>query len=150
MHPLIWGLRDHLAEELPFFLTGMKDIPMKTIVLLLFFLAPLTASALTVADLQMTTAIKDHSPVDKVAIYPAQNGKLYCYSRIEGAQEATGIEHLWFYEGKEMARVRLPIRSLNWRTYSSKKILSQWKGRWQVRVLSDAGDELAATNFIVQ
>ncbi|WP_020675600.1 DUF2914 domain-containing protein [Geopsychrobacter electrodiphilus] len=119
-----------------------------TILALLVF--PLSAFALTVSGAVITTKVVDRVPVDKVEVYPAQLGKLYCFSRVEGATADTSIEHVWLYQGDEMARVRLPVKSANWRTYSSKKMFPAWKGEWEVRILDDAGNELARVPFKVE
>ena len=48
-----------------------------------------------------------------------------------------------------MARVSLPVRSAKWRTYSSKKIVPEWTGEWEVQVVDSAGIELAKAKFRV-
>ncbi|MBW1731222.1 MAG: DUF2914 domain-containing protein [Deltaproteobacteria bacterium] len=62
-------------------------------------------------------------------------GKLYCFTRIIGAQSPTQIFHVWYYKDKERARVPLQVNSPNWRTYSSKLIQSHEIGQWRVEVL---------------
>lgn len=102
------------------------------------------AAGLQVADQTITTAIAEQSPVDRIGTYPADFGKLYCYTRILGAKAETEITHVWYYGVEEMARITLPVRSSDWRTYSSKRFLPQWIGPWKVVVL-DAGQKEIAT-----
>lgn len=125
----------------------MKKI---ALMLSLLFLCPMSAFALTAGEAVITTMVSERAPVDQVDIYPAQAGKLYCFTRLEGAATETSVEHVWLYQGKEMARVSLPVRSANWRTYSSKNIVPEWKGDWQVQVLDAAGTEIASVPFRVE
>jgi uncharacterized membrane protein len=108
------------------------------------------AAVLTVSEAAMTTAIKNQQPVDQVSTYPADFGKLFCFTRIVGAASATSITHVWYFQDNVMATVTLPIGSANWRTYSSKRFLPQWAGQWQVKVLDADGNELAAIPFVLE
>ena len=119
-------------------------------VVLLFLACPISAVAMTAADVVITTMVTERMPVDVVEVYPAQQGTLYCFSRIEGATDETSVDHVWLYQGQEMARVTLPVRSAKWRTYSSKKIVPEWKGEWEVRVVDPTGTELTTVRFLVQ
>lgn len=105
------------------------------------------AGSMSVVEGVITTQIVDRAPVDELESYPAQSGKLYCFTKIVGAGEETQVTHVWLYGEKEMGRVTLPVRSASWRTYSSKKILPEWAGEWKVLVLDEAGQEIAAIPF---
>jgi len=108
------------------------------------------AEDLQVADGVITTAIVNQMPADKIESYRADFGKLYCFTRIVGAQEDTVITHVWYYQDNELARVPLPIRSSNWRTYSSKRVLPQWAGEWKVVILDEKENEIATIPFILE
>ena len=108
------------------------------------------AASLTVADGTITTAIENQMPVDRIDSYRADFGKLYCFTRIVGAQKETTVTHVWYYQDNEMARVTLPVRSADWRTYSSKRFLPQWAGQWRVVVLDGAGNEIATIPFSLE
>ena len=105
------------------------------------------AADLRVADDAITSAIENQMPVDQIKSYPADYGKLYCFTRIVGAQEDTEVTHVWYYQDDELARVTLPIRSSDWRTYSSKRFLPQWVGEWKVVVLDEDQNEIATIPF---
>lgn len=90
------------------------------------------AAQLEVTDGAITTAIERQMPVDRVQVFAADYGKLFCFTRIVGAQENTQITHVWYYQEDEMARVSLSVGSADWRTYSSKRFLPQWSGEWKV------------------
>ena len=78
------------------------------------------ALGLDMADAVITTAVVDREPVDDVEVFPIQDGKLYCFTRITGAGEPTTVYHLWYYGEQLMSRVELPVNSPDWRTWSAK------------------------------
>jgi len=108
------------------------------------------AAPLKVAVGQITTAIEKQMPVDKIENFPADYGKLYCFTRIVGADQETQVTHVWYYQEDEMARVVLPVRSSDWRTYSSKRFLPQWAGQWRVKILDADENELATIAFVLE
>jgi len=108
------------------------------------------AADLQVADGTITTAIENQMPVDQIESYRADFGKLYCFTRIVGAQENTEITHVWYYEDDEMARVTLSIGSADWRTYSSKRFLPQWAGNWKVVVLDSDQNVIGEIPFVLE
>jgi len=103
-----------------------------------------------VADAVISTAIEKQMPVDKIEVYPADYGKLFCFTRVVGAEQETTVTHVWYYQDNEMARVELPIGSADWRTYSSKRFLPQWSGNWRVVVLGEGGQELTTVPFVLE
>lgn len=113
----------------------------------LFLCTVVEAADLSVADSVITTAIEKQQPVDRIDSFPADYGKLYCFTRVVGAVGDRVVTHVWYYQDDEMARVTLPIRSHDWRTYSSKRFLPNWKGEWRVVVLDEQQSELAVIPF---
>ena len=105
------------------------------------------AAQLKVVDEAITSAVENQLPVDRIESYPADYGKLYCFTRIVGAKSDTEVTHVWYYQDDEMARVVLPVRSADWRTYSSKRFLPQWAGDWKVVVLDSEQNEIASLPF---
>lgn len=126
---------------------------MRFLLLTMIFGLPLCSVAFAevkVADAVVTTGIEKQMPVDKIDVYPADYGKLFCFTRIVGAEKETQVTHVWYYQDDELARVVLPIGSSDWRTYSSKRFLPQWAGQWRVVVLSEDGRELATVPFVLE
>lgn len=105
------------------------------------------ASDIKVVDGVITSAIEKQMPIDRIDVYPADYGKLYCFTRVVGAQEKTQVTHVWYYQNEEMARVSLAVGSSDWRTYSSKRFLPQWAGDWKVVVLDAYGNEISIIPF---
>lgn len=104
-------------------------------------------SQLETAEIVITTGVRDRLPVDALQSYTASVGALYCYSRITGAQTDVTVWHVWYCEDREVARVALPVRSSNWRTWSRKTMAGNEKGFWRVEVLDGRGELLASTKF---
>lgn len=129
---------------------------MKKIVLIVALLMSwaLPALALTLGDAAITRGVSERTPLDRIKVYrlnsDSPTGRLYCFTRIDGAASDTSVAHVWFYGAREMARVELPVRSSRWRTYSSKKILAQWTGDWRVQVVAADGRLLGELAFRVE
>lgn len=105
------------------------------------------AAELQVVDGAITSAIERQVPVDRIESYRAGFDKLYCFTRIVGAQEDTEVTHVWYFQDDELARVTLPVLSADWRTYSSKRFLPQWVGKWRVVVLDGEENQIAEIPF---
>jgi len=81
--------------------------------------------------------------------FPADTERLWCYTRVRGADTPVEVVHAWYHEGETRARVVLPVRSPDWRTWSSKRLLPAWTGRWEVKVLDPDGLVLASRSFTI-
>ena len=124
-----------------------------TIVLLLIVSAVTVVSsghALDVDDASITSAIVERAPVDSLNSISADSIRLYCYTKVSGAVDDTWITHVWYWHDREMARVRLPVQSSNWRTWSSKQMLPQWSGQWRVEVLDADEHHLLVIPFSIE
>ena len=73
--------------------------------------------------------------------------RVWCMTRVEGLTPPTSVTHVWYHDGQTKAKVDLSIGSQNWRTWSSKKILAGWTGRWEVKVLDADGTVIGAATF---
>lgn len=116
---------------------------------LVFLWALPAAAALRVAEAVVTTAVSDHGPVDSVQTYSAGVKRLYCFTHVTGAQGETSITHVWYRGKTEMARMELPVRGADWRTWSTKSFLPGWTGKWRVEVLDSRGKLLTTVSFFL-
>ncbi len=81
--------------------------------------------------------------------FPADVGRVFCLARVVGASAPAEVTFAWYRDGKTMARVTLPVRSADFRTWSSKRIMPAWTGTWEVKVLDAKGQVLGETSFAV-
>ena len=81
--------------------------------------------------------------------FSAEEGRVFCLTRIQNLVAPASVTHVWYYEGKTMARVELTVGSANWRTWSSKRVLPAWTGNWELKVLDANGMVLASAGFTV-
>ena len=106
--------------------------------------------ALEVTSSAIARYIEEMTPVVVADSFLSSVGKLYCFSHVSGAQDETSITHQWLFEGREMARVKLPVRSSSWRTWSSKRLSPEYTGAWEVKILDENGHLLSSVNFRVE
>jgi hypothetical protein len=111
--------------------------------------APLGAqeSAITVEGV-IAREVVDRMPVDTGSTFSADVETLWCWTKVTGA-EGMALEHVWSFAGYEWV-VPLQIGGSPWRTYSSKKIVAEWKGEWTVTVRDTAGNVLHTMTFTIE
>ena len=108
------------------------------------------AQPVTVAQAVICQDVVDREPVAVGDVIPAATPRVFCYTRIVGAEKETEITHNWYYQGNLKASVVLPVRNANWRTWSSKTLVPEWSGEWMVEVLAKDGTPLENLVFHVQ
>jgi hypothetical protein len=116
---------------------------------LVFSLAATVAAAdgLSVEDAAICENVVDREPTDVGTSFPVSVGKLYCFTKIVGAEEPTEVTHVWYFGDQERARVSLAVRAANWRTYSSKVLQEHEIGNWRVEILDADGAILQTVDF---
>jgi hypothetical protein len=100
-------------------------------------------------EIHICTAVEDRQPVGVGTVFPDDLDKLYCFTKISGAEDTTYIYHVWYFGNDEIARVKLPVKSKSWRTWSSKK-LHGLLGAGHVEIVSESGDILGKAEFEIQ
>ncbi len=115
------------------------------VILLLFYIS--YGQEVKVLDMQFAVAIQNREPIGISDRFPPDIGKIYCWTEIQTEKVPTKIYHVWMYNGEEMARVELGITYHTFRTWSSKNILPQWKGKWTVIVEDENGNKIAEKSF---
>lgn len=106
-----------------------------------------SGNLLEVSKSAICSEIVNRSPVNGGVRFSPSVGKLYCFSRISNIESATRIQHVWYFDNSERARVRLPVNPPSWRTYSSKLIMPEETGRWRVDILDNEGNVLKTLGF---
>jgi hypothetical protein len=107
------------------------------------------AAQLEVSVAAICRDVVDREPDGYGTSFPVSVGKLYCFTKITGAQSPTQITHVWSFDGNERARVDLAVNAASWRTYSSKIIQPHELGAWSVDVLDSGGNVLKRLEFEV-
>jgi len=105
------------------------------------------ASSLEVAEAAICRDVVDRQPLDVGNSFEASVAKLYCFTKIIGAQNPIRISHVWYFGDTERAKINLSVRSSSWRTHSSKIIQSHEIGDWHVDVLGPEGEVLRTLQF---
>jgi hypothetical protein len=105
--------------------------------------------ALVLEEIHMCTAVEDRQPSGVGTVFPDDLDKLYCFTKIAGAEAPTNVYHVWYFGDKEIARVELPVKSNSWRTWSSKK-LNMVLGNGHVEIVSESGDILGKAEFEIR
>ncbi|MDY6792295.1 MAG: DUF2914 domain-containing protein [Thermodesulfobacteriota bacterium] len=93
--------------------------------------------------------IVDREPADVNTSFSVTVGKLFCFTKIVGAENPIEISHVWYFGDTERARVILPVKANTWRTYSSKVLQAHEIGAWHVDVIDPAGEVLETVEFEV-
>ena len=106
-------------------------------------------SGLVLEQIQFYTAVEDRQPSGVGTVFPEDLDKLYCFTKIGGAEGKTYVYHVWYFGDKEIARVKLPVKSKSWRTWSSKN-LHMGLGFGYVEIVSESGDILGRAEFKIQ
>jgi hypothetical protein len=105
--------------------------------------------ALVLEEIQICTAVEDRQPSGVGTVFPDDLDKIYCFTKIGGAEGTTYVYHVWYFGNDEIARVKLPIKAKSWRTWSSKK-LNMLLGYGYVEIVSESGDILGRAEFKIQ
>ena len=107
-------------------------------------------NVIAIEDWAIATAIENRSPQKTALSFPTDIGTLHCFTKVVGAATETSITHIWYHQDNKMTEVNLPVRSLSWRTWSSKKIIPAWKGPWRVDVIAENGELLKSITFAIE
>lgn len=107
------------------------------------------AATAATAEASVGTAIADHALSGAAESFPKGTAKLYCFSKVTGADTTSGIEHVWYKGDTEVGRVKLKVGGSPWRTYSSKTLGPDASGDWRCDVVQN-GTVLQSVKFKVE
>ncbi|MEA3286550.1 MAG: DUF2914 domain-containing protein [Candidatus Marinimicrobia bacterium] len=110
-----------------------------------------TEKGIEVLKVSICTDVIEREAVGVDTVFSASAEKLYCHTTFANGDTSRHITHVWKYEGEEVFRKELNIKkSGKWRTWTSKKVNSELRGAWKVRIINEDGDALATKSFIVK
>ena len=98
----------------------------------------------------VTTQVVDREPINDGLVFSASMGPVFYFTEVKGAHNPAQITHIWYYEGEQMAKVPLSVEGPRWRTWSSKRMVENWKGSWRVEAVDEHGNLLSSQTFEVQ
>jgi hypothetical protein len=104
---------------------------------------------LHVAEIFVCKDVVGLTPVEAHTNFKASVGRLFCFTKMVGAEHDTAITHVWYFGESKQAWVTLRVGSARWRTYSSKAIQSHQIGLWRVEVLGPDVELLKTIEFEV-
>ena len=104
----------------------------------------------SVEDIEICTSIEDRVPVGVDTSFSGDTEKLYCFTKIVSNQDEGTVYHVWIHNDQVMAKVSLSTKAKVWRTWSSKRILPSWTGKWRVDIESPDGTLLGSKEFEVK
>ncbi len=106
-------------------------------------------AGIDISQAVVATGVDNREPTGVAEQFPADVGTLYCYIVAEGDFAETQLVLVWMHGDQEMAKVPLTVKGPRWRTWSSKKIMSDWTGDWTVRIEDANGNVLKSVDFTV-
>lgn len=109
-----------------------------------------SAPSISVEDAVIAPRVENLVPIDPDVLFDSSVGKLYCFTRIKTDHPPTIVKHLWFQGDRMVMEITLPVKSPNWRTYSSKTILPSSTGDWKVDITSEDGTILKTLAFTIR
>lgn len=107
-----------------------------------------STSAGEVARFMVTTGIDNREPVDDIDSLPAAEQSVYFFTELHGMKGQT-VTHRWEHDGEVKAEVNFNVGGPRWRVWSSKKLIPEWTGEWQISVVDANGNVLAKDSFTV-
>jgi hypothetical protein len=110
-----------------------------------------TTGDLTVEKSAICLDVIDRAPVGAGNIFPKNVPKLFCFTKIIGADKPTSVTHIWYQNGLLRSKVKLPVKSASWRTWSAMALPpGKASGEWMVEIVSADGVALDSLIFIIK
>jgi hypothetical protein len=106
-------------------------------------------SPLKAREISVCEAVVDRACRGAAKTFAAEVEWLTFLTRIDGATGDAFVTHVWRFEGNEVRKVNLPIRTSSYRTWSSKRVLGT-PGKWSCEVLDPLGRSLGVVDFVVE
>jgi len=101
---------------------------------------------------QLTSGLADMQPTDKlvspIAIAAGDTRRVYFFTEAS-AMTGMRVTHRWQREGTTLTQLPFVVAGDPWPIYSSKEILAEQAGEWEVSILDEDGTVLASETFQV-
>jgi hypothetical protein len=133
----------------------LGDLFMKRLMVLAGFLllstrwAAADDSPLKVVELTVCLEVADRACQAPARTFGPDIEMVSCLSKIEGATGEAFVTHVWTFEGRELRRVKLPVKMWSYRTWSS-KLVKGLPGKWKVEVFDPLDRSIGVVDFTVE
>ena len=105
---------------------------------------------LSLEEALICKGIANRSPLEPGETFESSVGRLYCFTRITGADRDTLIRHIWYPPDRNLHEQSLAVKAPSWRTWSYKTVPADWTGEWHVEVAAEDGTVLKTLVFEVK
>jgi hypothetical protein len=106
--------------------------------------------AVRITEAVVCQDVVDRAPVGAGDVFSKEVPRIYCFTRVVGADPGAHVIHNWYYQGNLKASVNLTVGSSDYRTWSYKTMMPQWTGEWMVEILSANGTPLENIIFVLK
>ena len=109
-----------------------------------------TEENLVLKEMLICQGIIKRTPVKPGKRFSNMVDSLYCYTKISNSGGKQELQHVWYYNDREMTRVLYNVKpSFNYRSWSKKTIYPENIGKWRVDVMSQDGKILGSRSFTI-
>lgn len=103
------------------------------------------------AEMKLGSGIEERVITGEAEVFTTDSvDKVYCWSKITGAEEPTTIKHIWYLGDKVISEVELAINYSSHRTWSYKTMIPEFAGNWKVEAVDADGNLLGVKTFSVE
>jgi hypothetical protein len=107
-------------------------------------------SPLSIERMTFCLGVEEREPVNEGVEFGTDIGTLFFWSNVLNEGDTTTVEHVWYLNGDEKARVELPVNYPRNRIWSSKIVPPEWGGTWKVEVVTADGKVLGEKTCTVK
>ncbi|MBZ0269456.1 DUF2914 domain-containing protein, partial [bacterium] len=103
----------------------------------------------TLARLAVCEDVQERAPVGESERFPSSVGRLWCFTKVVGADAPARIFHRWYVGDRLVDEIPITVKGSSWRCWSNKGIQANWDGPCRVEILTEAGDVLGSRSFVL-
>ena len=104
---------------------------------------------MSISRIAVCEEVQERVPVGEADSFSSEIGKLWCFTRVRGAEPPTQIFHRWYVGDKLVDEIPINVRGTQWRCWSTKTILPSWTGECRVEILTEEGDVINTKSFVL-
>ena len=107
--------------------------------------------SVAVRRFSLAPSVVDNEPrgsLEEIRPDAAGVARVAAFSEVHGIGGET-LHYVWFHQGREAARVRVPVRAGRWRSHSTKRVGEDETGEWRVELQDSQGAVLARIDFLI-